>query len=81
MKINSKTDYCLACKQCGFLTEIFIVIGRPHHVTSPIWGRIDWPTSSKIRAVGPGLVELEMDKTVHLDFYSLLFGRSKHQFQ
>ena len=65
MKINSKTDYCLACKQYGFLTGIFIVMGRTRHVTSPIWGRIDWPTDSKIRAVCLSLVELEMDKAVH----------------
>ena len=55
------------------------VIGRIRHVTSPIWSRIDWLAGPKIRIVG--LAELEMDKTVHLEFYLLLSGRSKHQFQ
>ena len=57
------------------------VIGRIRHVTSPIWSRIDWLTGPKIRVVGFSFAELEMDKTVHLEFYLPLSGRSKHQFQ
>ena len=57
------------------------MIGRTGHVTSPIWSRIDWPTGPKIRIVGFSFAELEMDKTVHLEFYLPLSGRSKHQFQ
>ena len=57
------------------------VIGRTRHVTSPIWSRIDWLTGPKIRIVGLSFAELEMDKTVHLEFYLPLSGRSKHQFQ
>ena len=57
------------------------VIGRTRHVTSPIWSRIDWPAGPKIRIVGLSFLELEMDKTVHLEFYLPLHGRSKHQFQ
>ena len=57
------------------------VIGRTRHVTSPIWSRIDWLTGPKIRIVGLSFVEVEMDKTVHLEFYLLLSGRGKHQFQ
>ena len=56
-------------------------IGRTRHVTSPIWSHIDWPTGPKIRIVGLSLAELEMDKTVHLDFYLPLSRRSKHQAQ
>ena len=40
--------------------------GRTRHVTSPVWSRIDWPASPKIRIVGLSFVELEIDKTVHL---------------
>ena len=57
------------------------VIGRTHHVTSPIWSRIDWLTDPKIRIVGLSFAELEIDKTFHLQFYLPLSGRSKHQFQ
>ena len=57
------------------------VIGRTRHVTSPIWSRIDWLTSPKIRIDGLSFAELEIDKTVHLEFYLPLFGRSKHQSQ
>ena len=57
------------------------VIGRTRHVTSPIWSRIDWLTGPKIRIVGLSFAELEIDKTVYLEFYLLLSGRSKHQFQ
>ena len=49
--------------------------------SSPIWSRIDWLTGLKIRIVGLSFVELEMDKTAHLEFYLPLSGRSKHQFQ
>ena len=54
------------------------MIGRTRHVTSPIWSRIDWLTGPKIRIVGLSFAELEMDKTVHLEFYLPLSGRSKH---
>ena len=57
------------------------VIGRTHHVTSPMWNHIDWLTGPKIRIVGLSFAELEMDKTDHLEFYLPLSGRSKHQFQ
>ena len=57
------------------------MIGRIRHVTSPIWSRIDWLAGPKIRIVGLSFAELEMDKTVHLEFYLLLSGSSKHQFQ
>ena len=57
------------------------VMGRTRHVTSPIWSRIDWLTGRKIRIVGISFAGLEMDKTVHLEFYLLLSGRSKHQLQ
>ena len=57
------------------------MIGRIRHVTSPIWSRIDWLADPKIRIVGLSFDELEMDKTVHLEFYLLLSGSSKHQFQ
>ena len=57
------------------------VIGRIRHVTSPIWSHIDWLTGPKIRIVGLSFAELEMDKTVHLEFYLPLSERSKHQFQ
>ena len=57
------------------------VIGRVRHVTSPIRSRIDWLAGPKIRIVALSFAELEMDKTVHLDFYLLLSGRSKHEFQ
>ena len=56
------------------------VIGRTRHVTSPIWSRIDWLTGPKIRIVGLSFAELEMDKTVHSEFYLPLSGRSKHHF-
>ena len=42
------------------------VVARTRHVTSPIWTRIDWLTSPKIRIVGLSFAELEMDRTVHL---------------
>ena len=45
------------------------VIGRTHHVTSPIWSRIDWLTGPKIRIVGLSFAEVKMDKTVHLKFH------------
>ena len=55
------------------------VIGRTRHVASPIWSRIDWLTGPKIRIIGLSFAELEMDKTVHLEFYLPLSGRSKHK--
>ena len=55
------------------------VIGRTRQVIRPIWSRIDWFTGPKIRIVGLSFAELEMDKTVHLENYVPLFGRSKHQ--
>ena len=55
-----------------------MVIGRTRHVTNPIWSRIDWLTGPKIRIVGLSFAKLEMDKTVHLEFYLPLSGRSKH---
>ena len=45
------------------------VIGRTRPVTSPIWSRIDCLTDPKIRIVGLSFAELEMYKTVHLEFY------------
>ena len=57
------------------------MIGRTRHVTSPIWSRTDWLTGPEIRIVGLSFAELEMDETVHLEFYLPLSGRSKHQFQ
>ena len=57
------------------------VIGKIRHVTSPILSRTDWLTSPKIRIVGRSFAEVEMDKTVHLEFHLPLSGRSKHQFQ
>ena len=57
------------------------VIGRIRCVTSPIWSCIDWLTGPKIRIAGLSFAELKMDKTVHLEFYLPLSGRSKHQFQ
>ena len=57
------------------------VIGRIRQVTSPIWSSIDWLDGPKIRIVGLNFAEVEMDKTVHLEFYLPLSGRSKHQFQ
>ena len=57
------------------------VIGRTRHVTSQIWSRIVWLTVLKIHIGGLSFAELEIDKTVHLEFYLLLSGRSKHQFQ
>ena len=57
------------------------MIGRTRHVTGPIWSRIDWLTGLKIRIVGLSFAEVEMDKTVHLEFHLPLSGRSKHQFQ
>ena len=57
------------------------VIGRIRHVTSPIWSRIDWLAGPKIPIVGLSFAELEIDKTVHLEFSLLLSGNSKHQFQ
>ena len=52
------------------------MIGRIRHVTSPIWSRIDWLVGPKIRIVGLSFTELEMDKTVHLEFYLLLSGET-----
>ena len=57
------------------------MIGRTRHVTSPIWMRIDWLTGQKIHIVALSFAELEMDKTVHLEFHLPLSGRSKYQFQ
>ena len=57
------------------------VIGRIRHVTSPIWSRIDWLAGTVIRTVGLSFAELEMDKTVNLEFYLPLSGSNKHQFQ
>ena len=39
------------------------------------------PAGPKIRIVCLSFAELEMDKTVHSEFYLPLSGRSKHQFQ
>ena len=64
-----------------FLIEYFPCLQTTCHVTSPIWSSIDWLTGQKIRIVGLSFAELEMDKTVHLEFYLPLSGRSKHQFQ
>ena len=61
--------------------DFHTVIGRTRHVASQMWSRIDWLTGTKIRIVGLSFADLEMDKTVHLEFYLLLSGRSKHQFQ
>ena len=57
------------------------MIGRTRHVTSEIWIRINWLTGPKIRIVGLSFAELEMDKTVYLEFYLRCSVRSKHQFQ
>ena len=54
------------------------VIGKTRHVTSPIWSRINWLTGPKICTVGLSFAELEMDKTVHLEFYLPLSRSSKH---
>ena len=50
------------------------VTGRTRYVTSPIWSRIDWLISLKIRIVGLSFAELKLDKTVHLEFYLPLSG-------
>ena len=50
------------------------MIGRIRDVTSPIWSRIDWLAGLKIHIVGLSFAELEIDKTVHLEFYLLLMG-------
>ena len=55
------------------------MIGRIHHVTSPISSRIDSLAGQKIRIVGLSFAELETDKTVHLKLYLPLSRRSKHQ--
>ena len=55
------------------------MIGRNRHVTSPIWSRIDWLASPKMRIVSAGFAELKRDKTVHLKINLPLSGRSKHQ--
>ena len=57
------------------------VIDRTRHVTSPIWGLIDWLTGPKIRIVGLSFAELDVDKTIHLEVYLPLSGKSKHKFQ
>ena len=57
------------------------VIGRTHHVTSPIWSRTDWLTGPKIRIVGLSFAEVKMDRRVRLEFHLPLSGRNKHQFQ
>ena len=57
------------------------MIGRTRHMTSPIWSCIGWLTGPKIRIVGLSIAELKMDKTVNLEFYLPLSGKSKHQFQ
>ena len=76
-------DLLLPCLQTIRVSDrdFRTVIGRTRHVTSPIWSRIDWLTGPKIRIVGLGFAELEMDKTVRLEFYLPLPGMSKHQFQ
>ena len=38
---------------------------------------VDWLTGPKIRIIGLSFAELEMDKTVHLEFYLPLSGRRK----
>ena len=50
------------------------VIGRIRHVTTPIWSRIDWLTGSKIRILGLSFAELEVDKTVYLEFVCSCLG-------
>ena len=57
------------------------MIGRTRHMTSPIWSRIDWLTGPKIRIVGLSFAEVEMNKTVHLEFYLPLSVKIKYQFQ
>ena len=56
------------------------MIGRTRHVTTPIWSRVVWLTGPKIRIVGLSFAELELDKTVHLEFYLSLSGRSNINF-
>ena len=50
------------------------VIGRTRHVTSPIGSRIDWLTGPKIGVVGLSFAELEMGKTVQLEFICRCLG-------
>ena len=61
---------CLHTNNTGFGP----VIGKTRHVTSPIWSHIDWLTGPKTHIVGLSFAELEMDKTVHLEFYLPLSG-------
>ena len=83
--VNEKVQYLalLPCLQTIRVSDrdSLTVIGRIRHVTSTIWSRIDWLAGPKIRIVGLSFAELEMDKTIHLEFYLLLSGRSKYQFQ
>ena len=83
LTLNSESGALLPCLQTIWVSdrESRTVIGRTRHVTSPIWSHIDWLNGPKIRIVGLCFAELEMDKTAHLEFYLLLSGRSKHQFQ
>ena len=71
----------LPCLQLVSDQDSRTVIGRTRHVTSAIWSRIDWLTGPKSVLLVLRFAELEMDKTVHLEFYLPLSGRSEHQFQ
>ena len=53
------------------------MIGGTHHVTSPIWNRIDWLAGPKVRVVGRSFSELKVDKTVPLKLYLTLSWRMK----
>ena len=76
-------DPLLPCLQTIWVSarDSRTVIGRTRHVTSAIWSRTDWLTGPKMRVIGHSFAEVEMDKTVHSEFYLPLSGRSKHQFQ
>ena len=54
------------------------MIGRTRHVKGAVLTGLP---VQKIRIVGLSFAELEMDKTVHLEFYLPFSGKSKHQFQ
>ena len=68
---DSKYKLLLPCLQTVRVSDwdSHTVIGRTCHMTSPVWSRIDWLTCPKIRIVGLSSAELEMHKTVHLEFY------------
>ena len=83
LKSRELYHYLLPCLQTVWVSDrdSRTMIGRTRHVTSPIWSGIDWLTGPKICIVGLSFAEVETDKTVHLEFYLPLSGRSKHQFQ